>query len=140
MREFGGVLGSSGADSDLVQASSTPDGLGGTTITYIQRYGDLPVYGGVVRARLDASNNLTAVNGTIVPDIEVDATPKLSASDAAQRAIETVAADPPDERHRRDRHRVGRHPARREVDTRGLPDSVSSAASRARTSWSTRSR
>jgi Zn-dependent metalloprotease len=96
VREFGGVLGSSGADSDLVQASSTPDALGGTTITYLQRYGDLPVYGGVVRARLDASNNLTAVNGTIVPDIEVDATPKLSASDAAQRAIATVAADPPD--------------------------------------------
>jgi Zn-dependent metalloprotease len=96
VREFGGVLGSSGADSDLVQASSTPDGLGGTTITYVQRYDELPVYGGVVRARLDASNNLTAVNGTIVPDIEVDATPKLSASDAARRAIETVAADPPD--------------------------------------------
>ena len=96
VREFGGVLGSSGADSDLVQVSSTADGLGGTTITYEQRYGDLPVYGGVVRARLDASDNLTAVNGTIVPDIEVDATPKLSASEAAQRAIATVAADPPD--------------------------------------------
>src|SRR5262245_21614622 len=57
VREFGGVLGSSGADSDLVQASSAPDGLGGTTVTYEQRYGDLPVYGGVVRARLDESNN-----------------------------------------------------------------------------------
>jgi Zn-dependent metalloprotease len=95
MREFGGVLGSSGADSDLVQVSSDEDAYGNTHITYEQRYGSLPVFGGVVRAHVDAEGNLTSVNGTIVPDIEVDPTPTLSPAEAARRAIGAVASDPP---------------------------------------------
>ena len=96
VREFGGVLGSSAADPDLVQTDVATDSLGATHITYEQRHDGLPVFGGVVKAHVDASGNLTSVNGAIVPDIEVDTTPKLSASAAAARAIEVVASNPPE--------------------------------------------
>ena len=95
MREYGGLLGASSADPDLVQTDTATDALGDTHITYEQRHDGLPVFGGVVKAHLDSSGNLTSVNGTVVPDIEIDTTPKLSAAGAAARAMEAVAADPP---------------------------------------------
>jgi Zn-dependent metalloprotease len=97
VREFGPLLGASGADADLVETSSATDELGSTHVTYEQRHNGLPVFGGVVKAHLDESGNLTAVNGTIVPDIEVDTSPRLDASAAAARAIAAVAADPPED-------------------------------------------
>ena len=96
VREFGPLLGASGADADLVQTDSTTDALGSTHVTYEQRHNGLPVFGGVVKAHLDDAGNLTSVNGTVVPDIEVDTSPRLDASAAAARAIAAVAADPPE--------------------------------------------
>ncbi len=96
VREFGPLLGASGADADLVQTDSTTDALGSTHLTYEQRHNGLPVFGGVVKAHLDDAGNLTSVNGTVVPDIEVDTSPRLDASAAAARAIAAVAADPPE--------------------------------------------
>ena len=78
-----------------MQTDTATDALGDTHITYEQRHNGLPVFGGVVKAHLDSSGNLTSVNGTVVPDIEIDTTPKLSAAAAAARAMEAVAADPP---------------------------------------------
>jgi Zn-dependent metalloprotease len=97
VREFGPLLGASGADSDLVQTALATDALGATHVTYEQRHNGLPVFGGMVKAHLDANGNLTSVNGAVVPDIEVDTTPRLSASAAAARAIEAVASDPPED-------------------------------------------
>ena len=48
VREFGAVLGASGADADLVQTDSTTDALGSTHVTYEQRHNGLP---GVRRRR-----------------------------------------------------------------------------------------
>ena len=48
VREFGGVLGSSAADPDLVQTDVATDSLGATHITYEQRHDGLP---GVRRSR-----------------------------------------------------------------------------------------
>ncbi|HET9666790.1 MAG TPA: M4 family metallopeptidase, partial [Desertimonas sp.] len=96
VREFGPLLGASGADADLVQTDATTDALGSTHVTYEQRHNGLPVFGGVVKAHVDDAGNLTSVNGTVVPDIEVDTSPRLDASAAAARAIAAVAADPPE--------------------------------------------
>ena len=55
----------------------------------------VPVFGAVLRAHTDRAGNLTAVNGTIVPDANINTTPKLSAEQAAARAIAAVVANPP---------------------------------------------
>jgi Zn-dependent metalloprotease len=95
LKQFGGILGVANADTDLVQVRVTKDAVGGTHITYTQQYRGLSVFGGVLKAHLDAAGNLTSVNGTIVPAIGVATKPKLSANQASAKAIAEVKADPP---------------------------------------------
>ena len=94
VQEFKDVLGSEG-ESQLVQTGSSKDELGATHITYQQVYNGVPVYGGVIKAHVDEAGNLTAVNGVAVPDIAISTSARLSAADAAARAITAVVADPP---------------------------------------------
>jgi Zn-dependent metalloprotease len=94
LREYGALLGA-GSESTLEEISSTTDALGATHVTYQQFYKDVPVWAGTVKAHLDAKGNLTAVNGVAVPEISLDVNAKLSAAEAASRAIATVVADPP---------------------------------------------
>ena len=67
----------------------------GTTVTYEQSYRGLPVFAGMLRAHLDRDGNLTAVNGTAIPDINLSTTPALSSSEAASMAVRDVRVDPP---------------------------------------------
>ena len=95
LAEYGALLGVSNADQELVSSSAVVDALGATHITYRQVYNGVPVFGGLVKAHVDKAGDLTAVNGVFVPEIALDTTPKLSAAQAAARAIATVVADPP---------------------------------------------
>ena len=90
-----GLFGIQDASAELRQVSSVKDSYGFTHVTFDQRYQGLPVFGGVIRAHLDRGNRLTAVNGTFTPNVELDVTPRLSASQAAQKAIAEVTANPP---------------------------------------------
>ena len=92
--KYGGLLGVADA-RDLVEVSASKDAYGSTHITYEQKYKSLPVFGGMLKAHLDAAGNLTAVNGTIVPAIDLATKPRLSAKDARTRAIALVKAEPP---------------------------------------------
>ena len=94
LEKFGGILGVADT-SDLRQIGSTTDALGATHITYAQRYKGLPVFGGTLKVHLDAAGDLTAVNGTIVPSIDLSTDARLSAGQAKARAIALVKADPP---------------------------------------------
>jgi Zn-dependent metalloprotease len=95
LREYGSLLGATADGSDLVETSSFTDALGSTHVSYEQVYKGVPVFGATIRAHLDKDNNLTAVNGVAVPDIDLDVTPRLSAEQAAARAIAEVVSDPP---------------------------------------------
>jgi len=94
LAEYGALLGA-GSESSLEEISSSTDALGATHITYQQFYKGVPVWAGTIKAHVDAKGNLTAVNGIAVPDISIDTSPKLSAGEAASRAIATIVADPP---------------------------------------------
>ena len=76
LKQYGGILGVADADSDLVETATSTDKYGATHITYEQRYKGLPVYGGVVKVHVDAGGDLTAVNGTIVPAIDMKHRPE----------------------------------------------------------------
>lgn len=93
--EYGALFGVSNAQTELVQIGSFQDQYGGTHVSYKQVYKGVPIFGGVVRVHLDASNNLTAINGVTVPDINLSTTPKLSVAEAGNLAVAAVVADPP---------------------------------------------
>ena len=84
-----------GADRDqLVQGRVSNDRLG-TTITYSQEVDGISVFGSALRVHLDEQGDLTAVNGELVPVKSVDTDADLSATEAGDRAVRLVEADPP---------------------------------------------
>jgi Zn-dependent metalloprotease len=93
-RDFGGVFGIRGT-SQLRLTSRFVDALGATHLTYEQSYQGVPVFGGVLKAHVDAAGRLTAVNGVYVPDISMGTAPRLSASQATGRAVAEVVSHPP---------------------------------------------
>jgi Zn-dependent metalloprotease len=95
LKQYGGLLGVSNVDADLVQIGASTDKLGSTHITYVQQYRGVPVYGGMLKVHVDAAGDLTAVNGSIVPAIDLAIDPRLSAKQARTKAIAAVVADPP---------------------------------------------
>jgi Zn-dependent metalloprotease len=93
---YGKLLGVSDPQ-ELVLVSSVADRLGQTHVSFRQSYCGVPVYGTMLRAHLDADEQLLAINGLLVPDIApLNPTPVISAVDAEARAVAIVAAQ---ERH-----------------------------------------
>lgn len=72
----------------LGQAST--DNLGRTHTTYHQMHDGVPVFAGVIRVHTDNAGQITAVNGTFVPNIHLDVNPRLSADVAERTAIAHV--------------------------------------------------
>ena len=67
----------------------------GWTVSYEQRYRGVPVFGSTIRVNIDKAGDLTSVNGYAAPGLDLSVTPRLTAAEAAQRAIATVRANPP---------------------------------------------
>ena len=93
--QYGLLLGIGDSAGSLVREDSDTDEQDATHITYSQVYRGVPVYGGTLKAHVDADGNLTGVNGNIVPDLNMTTDPRLSAAQAGERAIAHVIADPP---------------------------------------------
>ncbi len=88
----GRAFGLSTGSAELTLRRAETDRLGHTHITYLQEHAGVPVFGAVLKAHFDREGNLTAVNGTVVPDIDVSATPSRSAEEAAATALRHVKA------------------------------------------------
>jgi bacillolysin len=69
---------------------STADGR--SMVRYQQLYKRLPVIGGELIVNMDASGRMSSMNGEAKSGINLDPTPTLTATQAEQKAIETVAA------------------------------------------------
>jgi Zn-dependent metalloprotease len=95
LTEYGALLGVGDSAGSLVAAGTKTDAKGATRVTYNQVYRGVPVLGGEIRAHVDDDGSLTAVNGNVIPDLELATTPNLSAAQAGQRAVAHVIADPP---------------------------------------------
>ena len=93
--EYGALLGVVDQDQQLITTSVKKDANGGEHVTYRQVQNGVPVFGAVLKAHIDKNGNLTAVNGTIVPDANISTTPTLTPEQAAGRAIAIVRAAPP---------------------------------------------
>ncbi|KRF11425.1 hypothetical protein ASG90_16880 [Nocardioides sp. Soil797] len=84
-----------GADGGQLSRDSIAKNDVGTSISYVQTYKDVPVFGTLIRAFVDKSGNLTRVNGEAVPDLNLSVTPKITEADAGNRAVTLVKAQPP---------------------------------------------
>ena len=90
LRRHGRAFGLGSAGEELVLIGSTTDRLGGTHMAYAQRYAGVPVFGALVRVHFDAGDALSAVNGTLVPDIGVSPAPSRGAEEARRVAFTAV--------------------------------------------------
>ncbi|GAA2144198.1 hypothetical protein GCM10009844_17470 [Nocardioides koreensis] len=81
-------------DAQLEQSALHSDRFG-WTISYTQTYRGVPVFGSMLKANVDKAGDLTSVNGYAAPALDLGVTPRLSASEAASRAVSTVRAVPP---------------------------------------------
>lgn len=84
------VFGLNDPGRELFLEGAKTDALGFTHITYRQRYDGVPVFAGVLKGHLDAANRLRVVNGTIIPDISLDARPSRTSEEAARVAVARV--------------------------------------------------
>jgi Zn-dependent metalloprotease len=89
---FGSAFGVSAAQLDRSDVTRTNTG---TTVSYTQEYKGVPVFGSMLKANVDKAGDLTSVNGFAVPGLDLSVDPRLSAADAAARALTAVKADPP---------------------------------------------
>lgn len=92
LERFGSAFGV--AKGQLQQSDVQQDAYG-WTVTYKQQYLGVPVFGAVLKANLDKDGDLTAVGGFAVPSLDLSVDPRLTATEAAARAVGAVKADPP---------------------------------------------
>jgi Zn-dependent metalloprotease len=89
---YGKLLGVTDPD-ELVLLSSAADQLGQTHVSFSQTFQGVPVYGTMLRAHLDADEQLLAINGLLVPDVApLNPIPVVPAVEAEARAVGIVAA------------------------------------------------
>jgi Zn-dependent metalloprotease len=89
---YGKLLGVTDPD-ELVLVSSAADQLGQTHVSFSQTFQGVPVYGTMLRAHLDADEQLLAINGLLVPDVApLNPIPVVPAVEAEARAVGIVAA------------------------------------------------
>jgi Zn-dependent metalloprotease len=89
-RTYGSIFGIADAGSELAAVRVDDDAIGKTHVTHRQMYRGLSVFAAELRSHFDASGNLESVNGTFVPGIAVETTPKRSAAEAARTAVSVV--------------------------------------------------
>lgn len=87
---YGSLFGITDASTQLKWVDSQTDSLGTTRVQYRQMYKGVPVFAGIMLVHFNAKNQLTAINGVFVPEIAVDATPKLTSAEANAIAVNAV--------------------------------------------------
>lgn len=94
LNRFGTAFGVGSAQ--LARTGTVKDNYG-WVVSFEQRYRDVPVFGGTVKASLDDAGDLRAISAFAAPDLAdgVDLTPSTTAAEAGQRAVSLVRSDPP---------------------------------------------
>jgi Zn-dependent metalloprotease len=95
-REHGKSFGLTNPGSELKLAKEQPDPHGGLHLSFDQVYNGVPVFAGVIKAHLNSAGELRAVNGVIVPEIELNTTPSRTREEAAAVALAKVGNDSPE--------------------------------------------
>ncbi|MEP9383094.1 M4 family metallopeptidase [Nocardioides cheoyonin] len=89
--KYAGAFGAKAAQLSQQAVTKSPAGW---TVDYAQTYQGLPVFGSRLRAHVDDSGDLTSVNGYLAPDLDLGTTPRITKTDARDRALRMVKAQP----------------------------------------------
>ncbi len=89
---FGPAFGA--AKGELVRTKADR-GRWGWTVSYLQKYQGVPVFGSLIKANVDTDGDLVSVTGFAAPDLKLSVTPRFTPAQAAERAVSVVKADPP---------------------------------------------
>lgn len=84
-----------GARPGELVRSQVAESPAGWTATYTQSYRGIDVFGSMLRVQIDREGDLTSVNGYAAPDLSLSVDPRITASDAGERAVGLVREDPP---------------------------------------------
>lgn len=93
LNQYRSVFGLDSVSTQLGEARIAKDKQGGTHLNYAQMHQGVPVFGGELKAHFSPAGELTAVNGTFIPGIDVSAAPTRTAEQAGATAISAVMAD-----------------------------------------------
>jgi Zn-dependent metalloprotease len=91
LRAKGHVFGLSEPETELTGGVVTTGGIGDSHLSYLQTYRGMPVFGGTLKLHFNSSGELRAVNGNIVPYLNIDTTPVVSSDTAANKAVAQVS-------------------------------------------------
>jgi Zn-dependent metalloprotease len=83
-----------GADRGRLEQTSVTQDRYGRTVSFVQKYRGVEVFGSMLRAHFDLAGDLTAVNGYAAPGLDLSVKPRLSAAAAGEKAVRMVHADP----------------------------------------------
>jgi Zn-dependent metalloprotease len=90
---YGVALGIEDPARELEETDERVDILGMTHLRYQQVYRGVPVFAAVLRAHFDPHDEIVTINGTFIPNLDVDPTPTLSDHEAAMIARGVVAKE-----------------------------------------------
>ncbi len=93
LTRYGTSFGLDNPGRDLVAGESRSDNLGMNHLRFTQAYQGLPVFAADLRFHFDARDDLVAVNGTVVPNLDLDPTPSVDMIEASDIARRVVAKD-----------------------------------------------
>ena len=71
---------------EMVLAKENVDNYGMKNVVYQQYFQGVPVYDGGLKFHFNAKNELTSINGNVIPNIKTSATPLISKSEAESLA------------------------------------------------------
>ncbi|RZJ35963.1 MAG: bacillolysin, partial [Chryseobacterium sp.] len=77
--------------NDLVFVEERTDNYGLKNVIYRQQHQGIPVYDGLLKFHFNGKEELTSINGNAISNIKVNATPDISADQAADIAKSLVA-------------------------------------------------
>ena len=89
--EYGGIFGVSDPQAELRLEKKGVDMYGMMHLSYHQSYRGVPVFAADLRVHFDAEEQLTAVNGVFIPDLNLDTRPSVSTAAAETAAVQAVA-------------------------------------------------
>jgi Zn-dependent metalloprotease len=88
--QYADAFGIRDAATELALKRTETDKAGMTHLDFAQVYAGVPVYAGVLKAHFDAAGALRTVNGTFVPEINLNPIPRLTAGAAGRVALARV--------------------------------------------------
>ena len=90
LTEYAGLFGLSNPQTALRSERTMTDAIGATHVTYAQFYQGVPVFAGGLKVHFAPDGELSAISGTVVPNIAANPEPSIGRDAAAGAALASV--------------------------------------------------